>query len=62
MDKKDVHVPKSPKEMLKAARSFDMTAIIKRYCKENNESLERGEKIADETRHFLVLCALCFVL
>lgn len=48
----------SAADMLKAARSFDMSAIIARYCKENNESHERAERIADETRHFLVLCAL----
>ena len=50
--------PMSAAEMLKAARAFDMTAIVDRYCKEHNESRERAERIADETRHFLVLCAL----
>jgi hypothetical protein len=45
-------------EMLDAARSFDMKNIVDRYCKEQNESIERGNKIADELRHFLILCAL----
>ncbi|MCG7400252.1 glycine-rich domain-containing protein [Caballeronia zhejiangensis] len=42
---------------LKVARMHDLRPVIARFCESQQETPERAERIADELRHFLVLCA-----
>jgi hypothetical protein len=48
----------TPSELLEIARQFNMTSVVDRYCKEKHETRERANIIADELRHFLILCVL----
>lgn len=48
----------TPAEMLKAARDFDLSRVVSRYCKEHGETELRAIIIAEEMRRFLVLCAM----
>lgn len=45
-------------EKLKIARAHDLSAVIESYCERTADSPERAEQVADELRHFLVLCLL----
>jgi len=46
------------KEMLTVADTFEMSAVVGRYCKNTGEPPERALRIANETKKFLILCAL----
>jgi hypothetical protein len=46
----------SAADQLKIAREQDLSAVIARYCAHQNETPERAGRIADELRHFLILC------
>ncbi len=49
---------KSEAEIISFAASFDMSKIVRRYCKDSGTTQEIGQRYEKELKRYLTLCAL----